>query len=93
MPNGTISGLDSEQLEWVSNESSNRMVIELDPSVFEDVDDFLKEKDYTELDDAIATEMDKLEKESIPKGTQYNYRRSREKIEIISCREETICGH
>ena len=67
-----ISGLDSEQLEWVTTESNNRMLIELDPELFCDVDDFLKENDCTDLSNEIIEEMDNLEKESIPMGTKYN---------------------
>lgn len=72
VPNGMISGLDSEQLDWVTKESNNRMLIELDPELFCDIDDFVKDNDCTDLPKSIIEEMDCLEKDSIPMGTKYN---------------------
>ena len=72
IPDGMISGLSTEQLNWVTVQSNERTLIELIPNTFSDIDDFINNNDFKELSDTITSEMDMLEKESVPKGTQYN---------------------
>ena len=72
IPDGMISGLSTEQLNWVTVQSNERTLIELDPNTFSDIDDFINNNDFKELSDTITSEIDMLEKESVPKGTQYN---------------------
>ena len=72
IPNGMISDLDDVQLNSVTKESNDRVLIELDPNLFCDVDDFLRENKYEDAASAIVEEMNNLEKESIPKGTKFN---------------------
>ena len=41
--NQTISGVSSEELEWISEESSERMIRKLDLDMFRDLDFFMSE--------------------------------------------------
>lgn len=71
VPGNMVSGLGTDELEWVTTESSDRFVLELDP-------DFLKEmnsEDDTEwgmLESDIIKEMDEAEKSAIPMSTKFN---------------------
>ena len=51
IPNQTISGVSSEELDWISEESSERMIKELDLDMFRDLDFFMSENEkiYQEL--------------------------------------------
>ena len=47
IPNQIISGVSSEELEMISEESSERMIEELDLDMFRDVDFFMSENENT----------------------------------------------
>jgi integrase len=70
VPGRMISGLNDEELEWVSKESETRFLNELLPNP--DIDAFLSELNFSDIDADITIQMDQLEAESIPKTTQYS---------------------
>ena len=50
VPRREISGLSTDELDWVTEESCDRMIKELDPNIFNEVDNFLFDCDeYQEL--------------------------------------------
>lgn len=68
IPNGTITGLSTEELNWVTEESSERYLEEIS-------DDFIRalseiEIPETELTEDIIAELDQLEKDSTAKSSQ-----------------------
>ena len=69
---GTISGLDDEELVWVTEESNQRFFKELSSDFWNTIDDQNKEEGmYDHLDEKIEKEMNAAELEAIPKGTRY----------------------
>lgn len=71
IPNEMISGLSSDELQWITEESCDRMIKELDPDIFKDIDEFVSENEYAELPEEIISELSDAEKSATPKGTQY----------------------
>lgn len=71
IPGGMISGLSTNELEWVSIESCDRFLSELSPSFFDDMEAENMIEEYSTLDRDITVQMDDLEKELTPKGTQH----------------------
>ena len=73
IPGGMISGLSTNELEWVSAESVDRFLSELSLYFFDDIhveaESMIEE--FSSLDEDIITEMNDLEKELTPKGTQH----------------------
>jgi len=79
IPNHMVSGLSGEELQWVTEESNSRYLLELDAGLFEklledgevpaenDIDVDLKD-----LDEAIKKEMDEAEEASIPQSTKFS---------------------
>ena len=70
IPNQMISGLSSDELQWITEESCDRMIKELDPDIFKDIDEFVSENEYAELPEEIISELSDAEKSATPKGTQ-----------------------
>ena len=66
IPGKQISGLDTNELEWVTEESSDRFLKELS----KDFLDFLEGSTYTEIQQDILKELDELEKQGIPNSSQ-----------------------
>lgn len=69
IPDQTISGLNSEELSWVSDESVDRLIKELDPEIFKDVEYFTENCEYSKLTREIEAELDEAEKSAVPKST------------------------
>lgn len=67
VPNKMISGVDCETLEWVTNESNKRNIVEWSEEFLKYLND--EEIHETEIPDEVAEELDKLEKESIPQSS------------------------
>lgn len=67
IPGGEISGLDSEMLDWVSNESGYRNLWELTSSCMEMLNDV--EISEPELSDDVILELDLLEKAAVPNSS------------------------
>ena len=63
-----IVGLDSEMLNWVTDESSDRMLYELSTSFLDLLNS--EELPEIELDNVVVEELNKIEKECIPKSSQ-----------------------
>ena len=70
IPGEMISGLSTNELEWVSVESIDRYLSELTPSFFDNMEAEKMIDEYSILDKDIMTEIDDLEKELTPKSTQ-----------------------
>lgn len=72
IPNQTISGVSTEELQWITEESSERMIKELDIEMFKDLDTFMDENEnqYQELPNKILNELIEAEKSNTPKVTQ-----------------------
>ena len=76
LPNQQVSGLNEEELKWVTNQSSDRYVVELDPTMFNELlEDYTnadqEEEEYKDLDDEVMREMDQAELEGIPTSTKF----------------------
>ena len=71
IPNQTISGVSTEELQWITEESSERMIKELDIEMFKDLDTFMDENEnqYQELLNKILNELIEAEKSNTPKVT------------------------
>jgi hypothetical protein len=70
LPKRQVSGLNDEELEWVTNQSSDRYIVELDPTMFNELlEDYTnadqEEEEYKDLDDEVMREMDQAELEGI----------------------------
>jgi len=70
IPDNIISGLDSNELMFVSKESNNRFVNELDPQIMDDLNAILKDNELKDLSSEEKEYIKRLETESIPKSTQ-----------------------
>ena len=66
IPGGMISGLDSEVLDWVSEESNYRNVVELGESFAREISE---SDSFPEIDPSVLRQLDLLESEGIPKST------------------------
>ena len=73
VPNGEISGLVSETLDFVSRESNERYVSEIDSTIFEG-------EPIPDLSPDLEEYLQKLEKEFIPKSTSSQNKRTVESI-------------
>ena len=73
MPNGEISGLDSETLDFVSRESNDRYVSEIDSTIFEG-------EPIPDLSPDLEEYLQNLEKEFIPKSTSSQNKRTVERF-------------
>ena len=76
LPNQQVSGLNEEELKWVTNQSIDRYVVELDPTMFNELlEDYTnadqEEEEYKDLDDEVMREMDQAELEGIPSSTKF----------------------
>ena len=67
--NQTITGLNSEELSWVTEESFDRLIKELDPGIFEEVENWTVSRKYSTLTHEIQEELDEAEKSAVPKST------------------------
>ena len=66
IPEGQISGLDTETLNWVTEQSSERFISELSDGFL----NFLNEEETSErVDEEILNELDELEKENTPRSS------------------------
>ena len=68
IPDGMISGLSTEQLNWVTVQSNERTLIELDPNTFSDIDDFINNNDFKELSDTNHVGNGHARERKCPKG-------------------------
>ena len=77
VPNQQISGLNDDELQWVTDESNERYVLELDTAMFDELMEDYKnadgdEEEYKDLEDEITKEMDEAEEEGIPTSTKFS---------------------
>lgn len=73
IPGGKISGLGDEELNWVSKESMERMVIELDNTFWNDFQ--FNEDTDTVLPEDLEKEMKQFENDNIPLSTRESTKR------------------
>ena len=71
IPGRMISGLDGEMLDWVTQESNYREVIELSHSFSRDIheNEISIYNEFPEVDESVLRELDKIESDGIPKST------------------------
>ena len=67
IPDNIISGLDSNELMFVSKESNNCCVNEFYPQILNDLDAILKDNDLKDLSNEEKEYIKRLETESIPR--------------------------
>lgn len=77
IPNHQISGLNDEELNWVTNESSNRYLVELDPKLFNELLENYEHENqnddqYKSIEHAVIKEMDEAEEAGIPSSTKFS---------------------
>ena len=77
IPNQQISGLNDDELKWVTHETNSRYVIELDSNLFNDlIEDFEQanknEDGFKNLENDIIREMDEAEEDGIPNSTKFS---------------------
>ena len=70
IPNGMVSGLSSEELNFFSKESTERFVVELDRHLFDDLENALSGEEFKLIDDDVLREMDEAETEMTPESTR-----------------------
>lgn len=91
IPNGMISGLSEEELNWVTEQSVDRLVKELDPNFI-----YAMEENFDELDSQdilpreLEEEMRAFENENIPVSTRESTKRYTEKFKSF-LRENKLC--
>jgi len=71
VPGKMISGLSTEELDWITAESTERFILEMDPNFLDEMNC----EDNTEwkmLENEIVKEMDDAENSSIPMSTKFN---------------------
>ena len=68
IPGKMISGLDGEMLEWVTQESNYRNVIELSHSFSHEISEseISISNEFPEVDESVLRELDKIESDGIP---------------------------
>ena len=69
VPNQQISGLSSDELEWVSEESGSRYITELSDEFLNYLNGEEEELTVNEISEEIQKEMDALEMEGTPQST------------------------
>ena len=83
VPNGEISGLDSETLDFVTQESNDRYVSEIDSTIFEG-------EPIPDLSPDLEEYLQRLEKEFIPKSTSSQNKRTVERFRSF-LQEKKFC--
>ena len=89
IPQQEITGLSDDELQWITNESNSRYVVELDPEFFREITEdntnicTNNEDEFKDLEDEIKREMDEAEEEGIPTSTKFSTTQHVKKFQVI----------